>query len=1172
MMTQIARPIVLFLALTLLAGGAVFAQDVGEQIDELGTRFWEQMGKRQYADAEKTAGRMIALGERNAEDGPNWITYGQLDLADLYRQQGRYAEAEELCVKAAKTRYESLDEGDWEIGWALSKLGMVYFAQGRFLEAEKSLSVAVEVMEAALDENDEDLLWVRTDLADVQSALGRTLDAEKTYLQAIKVYEENYGPDDVDLISLLNGLGAIYLEHDRYAEAEKAYSRALKIAETQYGKDHPDTAICLMNMGALRRAQGRYLEAVTLCERGMEIRKRALGENHIDVAYGREALATAYRMAGDYAAAEREAKAAEASMESLLGPVHPDVANCLSDLADVYSDQSRYVEAEVIKKRVRAILEKTVAPNSPSLAQTLSDLAAIHANQGRFSQAEVLLQQAEEMLREAYGPESYYVYDQIYIRAQIYAIQGRYDEAEKLYLESLAGFVKLLGEDSSIAHSTHRKLGEMYFEQKRYEEAERYIGRSLEGLEKELGREHPEFAYALLNMAAIRAAQDHYEEAEPMFDEALAIIERTVGPDNTDVADALLYKAEALHEQDRGPEAEPLLDRAIALYERAASAPGFRSEAYFLRARVAWDADRKSEALADLREAMDLAEQQRGTSSGAERERAGMFGEYSEIFEQMVAWQSELGDVVEALAAIERARARSLLDELTRTNVDLDVGRSNFEREQLRQREATLKERIASLEKQLATPANESDKAKQSSERRRQIETELAAARDELYRAYRDARGSNPVYRNLLAAGTGPPRLSQIRARLVDPDGLLLVYLTGKDGCYCISISPNDEKLVRLELDAAAAKALGTEAGPLTADRLQSVLMNDTHDGVLQQLSDKRRSQGIAPKLHTLYEVLIPEAARQALAGDSIARLMIVPDGPLALLPFEALVVEPGDKPRYLLDVGPPVVYGASASVLYNLKERRIAPPNNAEAPLLTVGDPAYPDLANAVASAGRGDEEIDTSTRYSALGGHLQRLPNSGLESRWLSDVFDAQGIKSEQLLSGAATEANVRREAAGRRWVHLACHGLVDTVHGNFFGALALTPGEAEATTAADNGFLTLPEISQLDLHSCELAILSACQTNYGPRQHGEGVWGLTRGFLVAGARRVVASNWLVDDEAAASLISYFGGGLAQATAKDDASGYASALQAAKRWVRQQPKWESPYYWATFVMVGPN
>jgi CHAT domain-containing protein len=146
-----------------------------------------------------------------------------------------------------------------------------------------------------------------------------------------------------------------------------------------------------------------------------------------------------------------------------------------------------------------------------------------------------------------------------------------------------------------------------------------------------------------------------------------------------------------------------------------------------------------------------------------------------------------------------------------------------------------------------------------------------------------------------------------------------------------------------------------------------------------------------------------------------------------------------------------------------------------------------------------------------------------------------------------------------------------LVDESYGNLFGALALTPGPDPGDPAND-GFLTLAEIYELHLDDCELAILSACDTNYGPLQQGEGVWALSRGFLVAGSRRVVASNWLVDDEAAASLISVFCTYVARAEKQGKPVDYAEALQKAKRWVRRQEKWSSPYYWGTFVLVGPN
>jgi CHAT domain-containing protein len=118
-------------------------------------------------------------------------------------------------------------------------------------------------------------------------------------------------------------------------------------------------------------------------------------------------------------------------------------------------------------------------------------------------------------------------------------------------------------------------------------------------------------------------------------------------------------------------------------------------------------------------------------------------------------------------------------------------------------------------------------------------------------------------------------------------------------------------------------------------------------------------------------------------------------------------------------------------------------------------------------------------------------------------------------------------------------------------------------------------LKEIYELNLKGCELAILSACETNVGPEQRGEGIWSLSRGFLVAGSRRVVASEWLVNDEAAASLVSIFCHYLASAEKEGKKPDYAEALHKAKLWVRKNkdhPEWHSPYYWGTFVLIGPQ
>jgi len=275
-------------------------------------------------------------------------------------------------------------------------------------------------------------------------------------------------------------------------------------------------------------------------------------------------------------------------------------------------------------------------------------------------------------------------------------------------------------------------------------------------------------------------------------------------------------------------------------------------------------------------------------------------------------------------------------------------------------------------------------------------------------------------------------------------------------------------------------------------------------------------------------------------------------------------VVEGRKDPKYLLDVGPPVTYAQSATVLISLAERRGSAGSGDREPVLALGDPAYPgaELAGGALTA---------RSRFSLAGGKLPRLPYSGLEAQWVAKAFQNAGVKAGVFTGASATEAGVRYWAPGRKLVHLACHGLTDQSLGNFYGALALAPGPSAGADPADDGFLMLAEICALDLKGCELAILSACQTNFGPQQKGEGTWSLSRGFLVGGARRVVASNWLVDDEAAASLVSIYCTLLAKAEKQGGPVEYARSLHEAKRWVRKQEKWKAPYYWASLVLVGP-
>ena len=261
-------------------------------------------------------------------------------------------------------------------------------------------------------------------------------------------------------------------------------------------------------------------------------------------------------------------------------------------------------------------------------------------------------------------------------------------------------------------------------------------------------------------------------------------------------------------------------------------------------------------------------------------------------------------------------------------------------------------------------------------------------------------------------------------------------------------------------------------------------------------------------------------------------RLLLSPDDALGQVPFALLA----QRRETVIACVP------SATVLALLRASESAPGRG----VLALGDPDY---GVAVASAGE-------TTRSIYRGARLAPLPRSREEVEAIASSGD-----DVALLGKDATEGGLRRALAAaptRRWraLHFACHGLAR--EGTpLLSALALTP------TADDDGFLTALEASDLRLAS-DLVVLSACESAKGAQVRSEGTLGFVRAFLVAGASRVLASLWKVDDEATGALMKAFYERWARG------AGAADALRAAQDRVRSEARWAHPSYWAAWTLWG--
>jgi len=194
------------------------------------------------------------------------------------------------------------------------------------------------------------------------------------------------------------------------------------------------------------------------------------------------------------------------------------------------------------------------------------------------------------------------------------------------------------------------------------------------------------------------------------------------------------------------------------------------------------------------------------------------------------------------------------------------------------------------------------------------------------------------------------------------------------------------------------------------------------------------------------------------------------------------------------------------------------------------------------------------------SLGHGLTRLPFSRAEAEAIAALVPRSSLL--EATDFAASRTLVANGALGdRRIVHFATHGLLDSQHPDLSG---LVLSLVDEKGAAQNGFLRMQEIYNLRLPA-DLVVLSACQTALGREIRGEGLVGLTRGFMYAGARAVVASLWEVDDESTAELMKRF----YRAMLKEKRPP-ADALRGAQLELSRNPRWAAPFYWAGFVLQG--
>ncbi|HEY2762363.1 MAG TPA: tetratricopeptide repeat protein, partial [Pirellulales bacterium] len=542
--------------------------------------------------------------------------------------------------------------------------------------------------------------------------------------------------------------------------------------------------------------------------------------------------------------------------------------------------------------------------------------ASVFLAKGEYAQAVLLFDQAIDIYRAHGGSDQESLSGTLLNEAMVFKSQGQLSKATEYCRDSLQVYQQAFGADAPGAVAHFNALTSLCIAQGKLSEAADYSRHAWELCQKHHLDKEPIAATTLHQKATLEYLHDAFDAAQRDWQAALAI-QQAVGQ-TEQAARTLNYLAKIDSLRGKPAEAEPLYRRALALQGSSHAYP----TTYYLTscnlAEILHDEKKPDEAIALLKDAVKVIETPRAGTVGGEAERAEYFAQFASAFDLLVQWNLEQGHIDEAFAFAERGRNRTFLDQLSLAGVDLRDTLSGPAGEKLRDRERQLRTKLGTLRAEAVAITEKNPAANNKNDPDlNKLGRELDRTQSDYSEVWTDIRNASPYYRQQLSRDVDPTgSLSVVRNLLDQMHSLMLFYYVGEKKSFLLVIDPADQKVqvVPLEIPAALADGMAVKPGPLTRPSIVQLV-----NQFLADVRDRAGGRGLAGTVHSakgamaadkgtlLAEVLVPRSVRSLVESRAPASVIIIPDGALHELPFEALLLENQPTPKYLLDVFPPI-------------------------------------------------------------------------------------------------------------------------------------------------------------------------------------------------------------------------------------------------------------------------
>jgi CHAT domain-containing protein/Tfp pilus assembly protein PilF len=986
-------------------------------------------------------------------------------------------------------------------------LASKYYAKGVELKNKYDLDSAEFYLNAAAElfkkhEVWENYLIVSNEAGAIFLARGEVDQAVAFFNVQINIAKEKFGESNEYLANLFNNLGRAYFYKGDAFAALDLYDKSLAIRISMGDKESIFVSNLFNDMGNAYTEQGEFDLALDYYQKSLDIRKKVLGEMHPETALSYNNLGIIFKEQAQYdKAIEYHQKAIEIQ-KKIFGEDYPELANYYQGIGNAYKDKMELDQAMEYYQKAYSIRKKAYSEKHPLVAKDIINIATIYSEMGDFENALSYFQNALSIQKQTLGeghPDMAITYNNL---GNIYEKDGQHDLALAFYLNALDIKKTLVGEMHPDIADYYTNIGNIYSAKNDKEQALDYHQKALAIKTQFYGQKHPAVVLPYLNIGQIYYEQMDYSNALANYQKSLSANVKNFNPEVTNTyanpiianyynAQSLLSslqgKAKALVGKYKQSKVEQDLMTAYSCYVKCDSVINIiRRTSTSKTDKIEFG--KISSKIYD--EAIDVCfklNQLQKNRMGSTYLKQGFY--FSE--------KNKAGVLLEALAASEAKKFAGIPDSLL-------------------EKEKKLKNQVAALEKRLAETYDEKSELV--------IRGELFNVNRKYDKLIGDFEANYPAYHEM-KYNKASLTIEQLQSTM-DSETAIRGYFIGDSMISIFTVTKD-----KIFMD----KSVIDDAFDLQIFSFRRAITSNSLSDVKQYLKDA----------YKYYQLLFPTAL-----PDNIKRLVIIPDGNLGLIPFEALLTEEYtgrpeqfNKYPYLIKKYE-ISYNYSASLYFSQLSKDMTGKNNGG--WLGIA-PVFSNVSNLVINEN-----------------YISPLPATEAEINTIKKEMEAKNHVSITKLFTEASEAYLKsNEVKGFKYLHIASHGFVNSEKPELSGIVL-----AQNHTGGNDGVLYTGEIYNMELNS-DLVVLSACETGLGKVSKGEGIIGLSRALLYAGTNNIIVSLWKVADESTSELMIDFYDYLLNAEAQTNTV-YSSSLHATKLEMVNSKKFSHPFFWSPFILIG--